>query len=202
MEDYGGELHKTFSCLPSPKGSVAATQHPIKEIRESRPRKFVTRTRYSNQGNRTAPAPHIIRRKKENTKTDPMPGARGSLPTGFLLLLSHHSRRCHRPFLLFLITVPVLLHRRRRPSHVGGPQEVEHRGAASLIRQEVPHSPLPLPLPCLLFDPCPQLGLLVLPPRAVLKEVVARLLHTTVVLRGTTSSGRPVGCLRSSSTHP
>jgi len=63
---------------------------------------------------------------------------------------------------------------------VGGPQEVEHCRAAHLIRQEIPHSPLPFPLPRRLLDPRHQLGLLILPPRA---EVVARLLHTTVVIR-------------------
>ena len=69
------------------------------------------------------------------------------------------------------------------PSHVGGSQEVEHRGTAPLIRQQVPHSPLPLPLPRHLLDPCPQLDLLISPPGAVLEGVVARLLHTTVVIR-------------------
>ena len=112
-----------------------------------------------------------------------MPGARGSLPPGFLLLLSHHPRRCHRPFLLFLVAIPILFHWRRRPSHVSRSQEVEHRRAAPLIRQEVPHTPLPLPPSRLLLDPCPQLGLLVLPPRAALEEVVPRLRSTTYVIR-------------------
>jgi len=162
---------------------VAATQHPSKEIREKRTG--------NDQRNRTRDrkekVPHprhtSSARQKKNTKRTPMPGARGSLPPGFLLLLSHHPRRCHRPFLLFLITVPVLLHWRRRSSHVGGPQEVEYRWAAPLIRQEVPHSPLPLPLLCLLLDPRPQLGLLIFPPRAVLEQVVSRLLRPTIVVR-------------------
>ena len=68
-----------------------------------------------------------------------------------------------------------------RPSHVGGPQEVEHRWAAPLIRQEIAHSPLPLPP--LLFDPRPQLSLLIFPPRAVLEQVVPRLLRPTVIVR-------------------
>ena len=110
-------------------------------------------------------------RRKENTK-----------PPGFLLL-SHHPCRSHRPFVLFLVTIPILLHWRRCPSHVGGPHEVDHRTAAPLIRQEVTHSPLPLPPSRLLLDSCPQLGLLILPPRAVLEEVVSRLLRSTVVLR-------------------
>jgi len=100
-----------------------------------------------------------------------------------LLLLSQYPRRRHRPFLLFLIAVPVFFHRRRSPSHVGGPQEVEYRGAAPLIRQKVPHSPSPLPPLRLLLDPCPHLGLLVLPLRAVLKKVVPRLRSTTNILR-------------------
>jgi len=66
---------------------------------------------------------------------------------------------------------------------LGGPQEVKHRGTAPpIIRQQVPHSPLPLRLPRLLLDPYPQLDLLDLPSRAVLKEVVTYLLHTTVVI--------------------
>jgi len=60
-------------------------------------------------------------------------------------------RRRHRPFLLFRIAIPAFLHWRRSPSHVGGPQEVEHRRAAPLIRQKVPHTPPPR----LLLDPCP-----------------------------------------------
>jgi len=42
-----------------------------------------------------------------------MPGARGSLLRG-LLLLAHHSRSRQRPLLLRFIAVPVFLHRRRR----------------------------------------------------------------------------------------
>jgi len=187
MDDYGGPLHKPYPvCRPG--GSVAATQRPNKEIRKSRPREFVTRTRNIRPKGKDTPHTHAThrhtspRQTKENTKRTPVPGARGPLPSGFLLL-SHHSRRCHRPFLLFLVAVPILLHWRRRPSHVGGSQEVEHRRAAPLIRQEVTHSLLPLSLPRRLLDPRPQLGLLVFPPRAVLEEVVARLLHTTVVIR-------------------
>ena len=98
----------------------------------------------------------IVAERMKNTN-DPMPGSRGSLPPGFLLLLllPRYPCRRHRPFLLFLITVPIFLYWRRRPSHVGGPQEVEHCRAAPLIRQEVPHSPLPLPLSRLHLDPRP-----------------------------------------------
>src|SRR5258705_6102687 len=110
-----------------------------------------------------------------------MPGARGSLLRG-LLLLAHHSRRRHRPLLLF-IAVPISLHRRRRSPDVGGPQKVKHCWAAPLIRQEVTHAPLLLPpLRCLL-DPHPQFGLLVLPPVTVLKQVFPRLVSPTVILR-------------------
>jgi len=112
-----------------------------------------------------------------------VPVAGLTLPSGFLLLLSRHPSRCHRPFLLSLVAVPIYLHWRRRPSHVGGSQEVEHCRAAPPIRQEVHHPPLPLPLPRRLLDPIPQLGLLGFPPRAVLEKVVSRLLRTTVVLR-------------------
>jgi len=46
------------------------------------------------------------------------------------------------------------------------------QGAHSLIRQQVPHSPLLLPFLRLLLNPRPQLGLLVSPSRAVLEEVL------------------------------
>jgi len=100
-------------------------------------------------------AAHFPPDAKKSTQ-DPISGAIGSLPYGLLLLLlllSQYPRRRHRPFLL-LIATPAFLHWRRSPSYVGGPQKVEHRRAAPLIRQEVPHSPLPLPPPLLLLDPC------------------------------------------------
>jgi len=141
MEDYGGALHNPCPVC-RPEGSVAATQHPDKEIRKSRPRKFVIRTRKIRPKEKDTPytptphtATHHPARQRKNKKRTPVPGAQGPLPSGFLLLLSQHSRRCHRPLLVLLVTVPILLHRRRRPSHVGGSQEVEHRWAAPLVRQ-------------------------------------------------------------------
>jgi len=106
-------------------------------ISKSRPRKFVTRTRDVRPKEKHTPhTPHTRhtspRQTKENTHRTPMPGARGSLPSGFLLLLSHHPRRCHRPLLVLLVTIP-RLHWRRRPSHVGGSQEVEHRRAQNYV---------------------------------------------------------------------
>ena len=61
-----------------------------------------------------------------------MPGARWSLPPGFLL---------------FLIAVPVFFHRRRSPSHVGGPQEVEYTAGlhlSSAKRSPIRHLRFPL----------------------------------------------------------
>jgi len=73
---------------------------PNKEIRKIAPKKFVTRTK--NKATQGKPNhTHATHHPPEKGKTNrtPTPGARGTLPPGFLLLLSHHSRRCHRPFL-------------------------------------------------------------------------------------------------------
>ena len=118
--------------------------------------------------------------KKSKGKKQRKLNGRGTRATTPRAPPPHPSLRCHRPFLLFLVAV---LHWRRRSSHVGGPQKVEHRWAAPLIRQEVAHSPLPLPPLRLLLDPRPQLSLLIFPPRAVLEQVVSRLLRSTVVVR-------------------
>ena len=129
----------------------------------------------------------VITRKRRNNKEN---RSRGSL-----LHKPPHLRLRTRPHrsVPIVLAIPSLLHRGSRSSHVGAPQEVQNRRAAPLIRQEVPDTPLPLrPLGGLL-DPRPQLGLLVLPPGTVLKQVVPRLLSATDVLRvapPAVSSGR------------
>jgi len=78
MEDYGGALHKPYPVC-RPEGSVAATQHPSKEIRKSRPRKFVTHQkvddpRKSEPRTRHTP-PHITPPNKRKHTNGP--NARG-----------------------------------------------------------------------------------------------------------------------------
>jgi len=133
----------------------ARWQHPHPPFLQKVKQKEKTK---GNRSSRTEThSPRIIRQTKERRerkrKQDPVPGARGSLLPGSSSSTSSLPppppppvpslpRRC------------IFFHWRRRPSHVGGPQEVEHREAAPLIHQEVPHSPLPLPLPRLRLDPC------------------------------------------------
>jgi len=142
--------YKTVSCLPSPKGSVTATQHPNKEIRKPQQKGTSKMTKESNRRKvrrqkeiepRTRKnTPHLIRQTKRKHKANP--NARSPWVTTprvpLLLLHPQRSRRRHRPLLFLLIAVPTSLHWRCCPSHVGGPQEVEHCRAAPLIRQEVP----------------------------------------------------------------
>ena len=116
-----------------PVGSLAASSSPLPPVQRS---KKTRKTKEKRRSRTETHSPRIIRQKQ-----DPMSGARGSLPPGFLLLLlSHYPCRRHHPFLLFLVAIPIFLHWRRSSSYVGGPQEVERRGAAPLIRQK--RSPL------------------------------------------------------------
>jgi len=92
------------------EGSVAATQHPNKEIRETRPRKFVTRTKsLTTQGKQPS---HTHATHHPPDKSNPDARSPWVATHRVLLLLSHHSRRCHRPI---LVAVPIFFHRRRRP---------------------------------------------------------------------------------------
>jgi len=151
----------SLSCLPSLPEGRAQWQQPIHQNNVtneiSAPRKWPRKAEPDNG-----------KRQRERNKGNRMPGTRGSLLPG-LLLLAHHSRHRHRPLLLLFIAVSVFLHRRRRSSDVGGPQKVKHCGAAPLIRQEVTHTPLLLPLLRRTLDPRPKCSLLVFPPETVLK---------------------------------
>ena len=76
--------------------------------------------------------------------------------------------RLHR-FLLLVPAIPISLHRRSCSFSMGTLQEVEHRRAAPLIRQQVADAPLPLRPLGRLFDPRPQHGMLDFPPVTVLE---------------------------------
>jgi len=136
--DYGSTLGANIlSCRPA--GSVTAPSPPSARTHRAKETKRNTQ----NKGNKTQASTTTKQNMHHNT-TGKTPrkvqeeGARSPRITTPHAPPPHPPPPRPPPPLLLVLAIPTLLHRGSRSSNVGTPQEVEHRRAAPLVRQESP----------------------------------------------------------------